>query len=454
MITNQVFWMIIFIITAVIEWVALKIIMDTSSVVKSSKQKYCITFSLMIALEIISNLFELHPSIKAIFLISMTYAFYKISYKVSWIKCLMGITFFWMLSIGSESIVMTIVTKLFNLENHMSLLEPTYIRLLFITLTKVFLIGTILIYKKLKIAINNEKNEMFYILLPLITNSFILLFIFAFSPIVGIDTQKYYLVIMGITSIIILANISLVILIRKMSNDYVTKLEYKNYQEKMEAEYNYYLQMETEHERVRRLYHDINNHLACIKGLMQDDKQLSKYIKGLEKEIPSIKQTFDTGNKVVDTLLRQKSVMCQKENINLQSRIDLRKAKFIEDKDYCSIFANALDNAIEACGKIEEPYNKYINIETDYIKQFLVIKIKNSKINPIMVKDKQYITNKQNKLLHGFGLKNIKSCVEAHNGEMLVQHTDNEFYLKLVIPLDWKKEDILSNQDLLTKQVI
>lgn len=440
MIENQFFWVSIFTMSTIIEWVALKMIMDVFSQIKVSKQKYYIKLSIMIGVEVISNLLNIHPSVKAILLISMTYIFYKTSYRVSWIKALIGIALFWMLSIGSESIVMSIVTKVFNLKNHMDLLEPSYIRLLFIILTKVVLIGIALIYTKLKIAIHNDKKEMLYILLPLITNSLILLFIFAYSPIVGIDTQKYYLVILGITLVIILANISLILLIIKMSNDYVTKLEHKNYQDKMKAEYNYYLQMEAEHQRVMRIYHDINNHIACIKGLVEDDQRLKKYIQTLEKEIPCIKQIFDTGNKVVDTLLRQKSVLCEKENISLKSRIDLRKCMFIEDKDYCSIFGNALDNAIEACQKIEpSKHNRYIKIETEYIKQFLVIKIRNSKDNLVIVKGKQYITQKQDKFLHGLGLKNIKSCVEKYNGEMVVQYTECEFCLKLVIPLNWQE---------------
>ncbi len=447
MIETSFFWSVVFFITTLIEWTSLKLLMDSNSLAKVSRERYYQLFSLMIAIGFLLNEFNVFPALKVFVIVCMTWSFYRISYKVSWVKNSLVIAVFWMLSLGSEAIMMALITRLYRLESHMSLLEPSYIKLLFIILVKGLLISIILVYRKLKISIDNNQRDVIYILLPLAANSLVLLFIFGYAPLMDINTQHYYSMILSITLLVISANASLIIIIRKMTKDYQIKLVYKSYEDKKEAEYSYYMQLEKEHEEVRQLYHDMNNHIACIKGLAQHQEQLKQYIQALEEEIPTIKQIFQTGNKVVDTLLRQKSILCEKEHIDLQVSLDLTRCSFIAAKDLCSIFANALDNAIEACQNIKtENKIKYIHIESSKIKRFLVIKIKNAKEHPVKLKDGKIMTHKKDEVLHGIGLKNIRRCVEKYESELVLQHTENEFYLKIVIPLN-APGDILDNKN-------
>ena len=48
----------------------------------------------------------------------------------------------------------------------------------------------------------------------------------------------------------------------------------------------------------------------------------------------------------------------------------------------------------------------------NHINSFCFIKIENSKINEINIKNNNFITNKKDKFMHGIGLKNIKDkCI-------------------------------------------
>ncbi|WP_069999362.1 ATP-binding protein [Cellulosilyticum sp. I15G10I2] len=453
MIKTPLFWSIIFLISSLIDWTALKILIDSNSLIKIPTKRYYQLFSVMVGAEFLLNVFDVLPILKVIIIIIMTWGFYQISYHVSWVKNSIVTAVFWMLSLGSEGIMLGLITRLYRLESHMSLLEPGYIKLLFFILAKVLFVSVVLVYQKLKISIDNDQHDIIYILLPLAANSLVLIFIFEYAPKMAINTQNYYSMILGMTLLIVLANVSLVVMIRKMTRDYQVKLAYKSYEDKKEAEYSYYMQLEKEHEQVRQLYHDMNNHIECIKGLVQDKEQLRQYIQSIEEEIPSMKQVFQTGSKVVDTLFRQKSIVCEKERIDLLVNLDLTRCSFIEPKDLCSIFANALDNAIEACQNIKsEDRKRYIHIEGSKVKRFLVIKIKNPKEHPIKLKGEKIITHKKDEILHGLGLKNIRRCVEKYESELVLQHTENEFYLKIVIPLNASdnildnKNDILNNK--------
>jgi hypothetical protein len=448
-------WVLIFGISALIEWLVFKLILDIGSVPKIGKKTYILFFASMVGIETVLNLCQVFPSLKACILIGLTYSFGKLNYKISWLDTLLATALFWMLALGSESLVMGFIIRFWHLENHLLLLEYNLLKVEFIILAKALLITAALIYKRFKISIEQNQYEIIYIVMPLATNSLVLLFIFGYAPIMDSDTQKYYLVAAGITLLIILANISLVITMRKMTRDYKNRLAYKSHQNKQEAEYNYYMQLEEEHEKIRQLYHDMNNHMACMIGLVENHQQLKPYLQELQKEIPSIKQIFHTGSKVVDTLLRQKSLLCEKEYIAFQVNLDLKQCLFMADQDLCSIFGNALDNALEACQNIKDKTKtKYIHIEGQYIKQFLVIKIKNTKEHTIKQKGGQLITHKKDSFLHGLGLKNIQRCLDKYQGEMVVDYIESEFYLKIVLPLPPSKDILDNKNDILDKNSI
>ena len=108
----------------------------------------------------------------------------------------------------------------------------------------------------------------------------------------------------------------------------------------------------------------------------------------------------------------------------------------MQNSDLCVIFSNALDNAIEACDKIlDDSKDKYISVNVTYINSFCFIKIENSKINEINIKNNNFITNKKDKFMHGIGLKNIKDTVYKYNGEIKIEFDDDKFVIKFIFSL-------------------
>lgn len=97
-------------------------------------------------------------------------------------------------------------------------------------------------------------------------------------------------------------------------------------------------------------------------------------------------------------------------------------------------FSNILDNAIEACKKIED--NRYINIRGTIVKSYYIIKCENSKNNEIKIKNKKILTNKKDKFLHGIGLTSMKSSLNKYNGDLKFIDEENKFIINIYIPLD------------------
>ena len=104
--------------------------------------------------------------------------------------------------------------------------------------------------------------------------------------------------------------------------------------------------------------------------------------------------------------------------------------------DVCSMFANLIDNAIEANLNIySDNLEKEIVLKSAYISEVCVIKIENNKENQVLSKNSNFITTKKDKYAHGIGLKNVREIVNKYNGETVVDYTETRFIVKILIPL-------------------
>lgn len=231
---------------------------------------------------------------------------------------------------------------------------------------------------------------------------------------------------------IIFCNIFLIVIIKKIIKNMKNESEMKALNDKLDMQYNHYLSIQESQIKVRQLYHDINNHMACIKRIQ--NKDVNEYIDSINDELKDYKTTFNTSNMILDIILNEKRTICNKNNIQLFCDINFSQCYFIEMIDVSSIFSNVLDNAIEACKKVES--NRYINIRGMIVKSYYVIKCENSKNNEIKIKNKKIITSKKDKFLHGIGLTSIKSSLNKYNGELEIINEENEFLINIYIPLE------------------
>lgn len=228
---------------------------------------------------------------------------------------------------------------------------------------------------------------------------------------------------------IIFCNIFLIFIINNIIKKMKDESEMKSLNDKLDIQYNHYLSIQESQMKVRKLYHDINNHMACIKELQNED--VNEYIDSINEELKEYKNTFNTNNMILDIILHEKNSVCKKENIELTCDINFSKCSFIEMIDISSIFSNIIDNAIEACKKVEN--NRYISIRGTVVKSYYVIKCENSKLE---MKDKKIVTTKKDKFLHGIGLKSVKSSLDKYNGDLEIISDKNKFIINIYIPID------------------
>ncbi len=201
-------------------------------------------------------------------------------------------------------------------------------------------------------------------------------------------------------------------------------------------------ELERSYEQSHRLIHDIKNHFLILKDYekQKDYVGLHKYLEEIENSYKEIRVCTWTGNRIVDLMIGQKKEMAEQYGIEfLVTAIPISHWQ-MNDSELCSLFGNLLDNAIEACQRIEHKEKQvYVNIEKQG--RLIFIKVKNTIEEIPVMKNGRPISSKGNKKKHGYGIKNIDRIVNKYEGEILYQVLENHFQVSITL---FNNMDVLS----------
>ena len=202
----------------------------------------------------------------------------------------------------------------------------------------------------------------------------------------------------------------------------------------LQNQYIQYKQSKESIELINYKYHDLKHQIEFLRR-ESDPKKRNAFLNRMEDEIKQYEAQNKTGNSVLDTVLTTKSMYCTKHGITLTCVADGTLLSFMDVMDICSIFGNALDNAIECEMKITDKEKRLIHVTVTKQKNFLILKFENYYEENLKYSDGQLITTKKEKQYHGYGLKSIKYTVNKYNGAVSIDTKDNWFDLKILIPI-------------------
>ena len=187
-------------------------------------------------------------------------------------------------------------------------------------------------------------------------------------------------------------------------------------------------------ELINYKYHDLKHQIEVIRSGI-DTEAGSALLDRMEAEIKQYELQNKTGNNVLDTVLTTKSMYCDKHHITLTIVADGHLIDFMDVMDICSVFGNALDNAIESVMKIADKEKRLIHLSVSQQKEFVMIRVENYYEETLQYEEGHLITTKKNKDMHGYGIKSIQYIVNKYDGAMDINVEDQWFSLKILIPL-------------------
>jgi hypothetical protein len=213
-----------------------------------------------------------------------------------------------------------------------------------------------------------------------------------------------------------------------------TRRELDSIQTLLQHQYEMYRQSRENIEIVNRKFHDLKHQIGVIR-MEPDQKKREEYLKQVESGLKNAEADINTGNSVLDTILTGKQMYCKQNNIDMTVVADGTLLHFMEVMDICSIFGNALDNAIESVEKLSEPQKRLIRVAVYNQNNFLMIRVENYFESPLDMTNGEIQTTKKDKDYHGYGVKSIRYTAEQYGGSVSITAEDNWFYLRILIPI-------------------
>ncbi len=427
-------WDVINLITSYIDWTVFFVVISTVGLRKIHDIKNIIRIFLILLFMSYINLSDVFANTKIVICMILGTLYYKLSYKDKIHKCVLINLIFWLGIMIIEALSISIIVMLHNLDSIQALLVGNTYKLEAVIISKVILLIGLIGFKYFRLSLEFKPKDMILIGIPIGANILSLLIIFGYNIKNSIYDRLNILSLILVTFFLVSSSIILIIIIGKIIRDDKIKLEYELINERINTNYKNYDQIQEIHNKVRYIYHDLRNHMMCMKSYNTRD-EIVEYIDNLNLQINDFEYLKNTGNKTLDIVLSEKKYTCSRYNIQYEEYINISKLDFMSNVDICAIFSNALDNAIEACMKIDKDIEKVIDVKVTYINQFCILKFTNSKSNEIKLVNQEIQTSKSDKSVHGIGLASIKYIVKKYDGEVTINYSDNEFILKIMIPI-------------------
>ena len=184
---------------------------------------------------------------------------------------------------------------------------------------------------------------------------------------------------------------------------------------------------------LRILTHDVKNFLLTLRGYLQNgqtalaQEKLDKYLGALIENQP-----INSGILIFDTVLSAKEQLAKEKNLVFRCTVLLNeKDLHIDPVDVARLFANALDNAIEAASQCDAPAQ--VSLDMRASGEYLHITVENTVAQPVTIRNNHLATTKTDKTLHGVGIKSMKVLAAKYNGKVLLSCHDYIFSTIIIL---------------------
>lgn len=161
--------------------------------------------------------------------------------------------------------------------------------------------------------------------------------------------------------------------------------------------------------------HDMTHHMNVISSFLDDKNILGaqKYIRKLEGKLnESIVQNY-CDNYGVNVILSSYINKAKRENIEVVSEVNIPEEDPIDIIELGAIFANAIENAITACKRIESQSDRKISIVCKEHFEQIYIRISNPFVGEVLFDGEYPISENAD---HGIGTRSIGAIAEKHGG--------------------------------------
>lgn len=176
----------------------------------------------------------------------------------------------------------------------------------------------------------------------------------------------------------------------------------------------------------------MRHYIQNISTLLQSGNPNSaiEFIGKLEKDFDNTSIKKYCENQVLNAILVYYIENAKKEGIKVFTRLDIPQKIPVDEIELSTVFANAIENACNACRKLPAQSSKLIEI-TCVSNPHFVLEIANTYIEQVSFDENDYPISKNNG--HGIGTQSIAAFVKKHDAIFDYQTDKGIFKLRILL---------------------
>ncbi len=203
----------------------------------------------------------------------------------------------------------------------------------------------------------------------------------------------------------------------------------------IDIQMDYYDALSTQINEVRAVRHDTHHFVGVMTQLFREKRyeELGHFLSAYAEMSETEPLPVFCENVVANSILGYYALKAKACGIPFHCVCAIPKRISVKDSDLCVVLGNALENALEACEKLDKSAVLLIAVEARAANGQLLIKIENSYNDLLIQKDGCYLSSK-NSSAHGLGLRSIQMVVDTCGGFLKTEHSGTTFTLMTAFP--------------------
>ena len=179
------------------------------------------------------------------------------------------------------------------------------------------------------------------------------------------------------------------------------------------------------------LRHEMKHQLTAMDAMYQkgDYAGLGALLGGLREQDSRLAQTQFTENFTINAILQDAAARAAQAGISFDAQVHVPAELNIPEHDLCVLLMNMLDNALEACGRMDKQENRFVRFKAEVKNGFLAVKCENAYAGELKEDDHgRLLTTKEEPEAHGFGLSQMSAVAERYHSLLDISFTDDHVF--------------------------
>ena len=249
----------------------------------------------------------------------------------------------------------------------------------------------------------------------------------------------YFITLMALIQNVCAAMAIIVLVVEFLRRNTETRTMVTVLEERSRATREEYHRMLDAESATHSLRHEMSHHMTALLGFIREgeSERADEYITSVVRELNGLPVFRYSQNTIVNMIAGFYLDRAAKDGIRIEHKLSVPEKLAILDEDLSVFLSNMLQNALEACERMDPASERYIHINMNVHGNYLAIGCTNS-MSPEQEKasDAEQQRRKLRNRTHGYGLKAMSNIAEKYGSILNIEKTSSEFSVKTILNLN------------------